>query len=98
MDRDTELKAFVQGLFCSRGLSCSRGLFCLYLLLFCSYLLLFCSPGTILFTQFKPILVGTILFTGDYPVHVNRIVTCEQDHKSPVNRIVAMNTVCIWLV
>ena len=69
----------VQGLFCSRGLSCSRGLFCSYLLLFCSYLLLFCSPGTILFTQFEPTLAGTILFTGDYLVHVNRIVPSEQD-------------------
>ena len=25
-------------------------------------------------------------------MNVNNIVTCEQDYKSPVNRIVAMNT------
>ena len=37
-------------------------------------------------------------YSGDSPVHVNRIVTSEQDYKSPVNRIVAMNTVWIWLV
>ena len=61
---------YVQGLFCSRGLSCSRGLFC-------SYLLLFCSPGTILFTQFEPTLVGTILFTGSNCV--NKIVPGEQN-------------------
>ena len=43
-------------------------------------------------------------YSGDYPIH--RRLFCsreqdssgEQDYKSPVNRIVTMNTVCIWLV
>ena len=41
-----------------------------------------------------PAIVGTILSTGDYPVHRGLSCSREQDYKlkSPVNRIVAMNT------